>query len=294
MSDSEQPPGHGRQVLGGSRSARPLNGETRSGRHTGLTGPPRGTRVADADPKPKPKPKDNRSTGTREINVVGTFANPFAGAADEVAAMKADRWSPSSTDFEAVAGRSVKIASYSQLLAVILVDGSKETKARSIRRINIFTHANSDLLAMSGSISSGGMSAQVSLNVNSALSVDTLNDLNQPGVTFSIGSQSKAIASKSFTLEDVRKRFAKDAVIAIYACHSAMDGTFVQQIADTFQVKVRGFTDVIGYFPTFEEQPKASVTNRRRVGIGYNSKVVVSDFHSLDSNSKAIEKTPRP
>jgi hypothetical protein len=187
----------------------------------------------------------------------------------------------------------VTVDSYLQLLAVILVDGNRETQAGSIGRINIFTHANSDMIALSGRIAAGGMSTQVFLNVNSALSVDNLNNLTQSGVTFSVQSQSKQIASKKFTLDDVRKRFAKAAVIVVYACHSGMDGAFLQQIADTFQVKVRGFTDVIGYFPKFTEQP-AKVTNRKRVGVGHNSQVVESDFHKLDSSTKVVEKSPNP
>jgi hypothetical protein len=273
-----------------------LNGPSRQAHHGGLARPPRGVRVADrgkSTPKIKPKPKGGGAS-TKEINVIGTFDNPFATPADEVAAMKADRWSPSSDDFSAVAGGARKISSYSQLLSVILVDGDHETKDGSISRINIFTHANSDLLAFSGTISSSGLSAQVSLGVNSALSVDTLNNLSQSGVTFTIAAKSKKIASKSFSLDDVRRRFAKDAVIVIYACHSAMDGKFVQQIADTFLVKVRGFTDVIGYYPTYDDQPKAVVKSRRSVGIGYNSKVKESDFHALDSNASKVEKSPTP
>jgi hypothetical protein len=287
------------QILGGARSARPLDGVSYRGRHGGLTGPPRGTLVADADTDgktrahsgSKPKPKGNHSVSTKEITVIGSFKNPFNSLGDEIKAMKENRWSPSTDDFSAVAGRSLTVDSYLGLLTVILADGDRETQAGSIKRINIFTHANKDMIALSGRISAGGVLAQVFLNVDSSLSVDTLDKLNQEGVTFSVPSKSKQLAAKKFTLDDVKKRFATDAVIVVYACHSGLDGVFVQYLADTFQVKVRGFSDVIGYFPKYEDQP-ASV-NRRRVGIGYNSKVIESDFHRLDASGTAIEKSPK-
>jgi hypothetical protein len=85
-------------------------------------------------------------------------------------------------------------------------------------------------------------------------------------------------------------------VIVIYAFHGAVDGAFVQYIANTFQVKVRAFNEVIGYFPSFDDadpgtRRPAKVTNRRKMGVGYNSKVKVSDFHELDS--KAVDRNPK-
>src|SRR5207249_589325 len=107
----------------------------------------------------------------------------------------------------------------------------------------------------------------------------------------------KKLASKTFTMDNVRTRFTKDAIIVIYACHGAVDAKFVQRIADTFQVKVRAFKDVIGYFPSYDEADPAAkrgakVTDRNRVGVGYDSKVKVKDFHKLDSN--ATDRSPKP
>jgi hypothetical protein len=223
--------------------------------------------------------------------VVATFINPFKTTADEVKAMKEGRWEPSSDDFRAVAGTSVTVNNYLQLLAVMLVDGDHETGAGSIGRINIFTHANSDLIAMSGRVAASGMTTQVFLDVSSAISEETLDLLNKPGLPFTVQAKSKKISSKQFTLADVRRRFAPNAVIVIYACHTGVQGTFLQRIADTFQVRVRGFDDVIGYFPAFEEPDR--VTNRRRTGVGHNSTAIGTDFHDLDTSSKVVEKIPR-
>ncbi len=204
--------------------------------------------------------------------------------------MKENRWEPSTDDFVAVGGTTIRAESYLSILTAILADGANETKPGSIARINIFTHANSDLIAFLGTISPVGAMTTVSLNVSSSLSVDALDGLTG-GQTFSVNSSSKQLAAKKFTLADVRRRFAKGAIIVIYACKSGLDGSFVQKIADTFQVKVRGFSDLVGYFPKYTEGSNA--INRRQVGIGRNSQVLETDFHQLDSSSKAVEKSPK-
>lgn len=129
------------------------------------------------------------------------------------------------------------------------------------------------------------------LDVSTALSVNTLDAINKPGVFFTISSSNKQLASKQFTMDDVRARFAKDAVIVIYSCKSGLDSKFIQYMADTFQVKVRGFSDLVGYFPAFTVQPPT--IDRRRVGIGRNSTAIETDFHKLDSSAKAVEKVPK-
>jgi hypothetical protein len=133
------------------------------------------------------------------------------------------------------------------------------------------------------------------LTVDSAISEETLDQLDS-GITMSVVSKNKKLASKKFVMDDVRKRFTKDALIVIYACHGAVDSAFVQHIANTFEVKVRAFRDVIGYYPSFDDADPAAkrparVTNRRKVGVGYDSKVKVDDFHQLDSN--ATDRPPK-
>jgi hypothetical protein len=286
----------GRTTLGGRRTARPIGGSDPGAvdERSGLTGPPRGTRVADLAKKPvksrKPPARSGAKSAGREITVISSFKNPFKGPADEIQAMKQNRWEPSTDDFRAVAGNAVTIDHFHQLFAAILVDGAKETKAGSIGRINIFTHANSDMIAFSGSISSSGAMASVSLKVDGSITPGDLQSLTQ-GQTFNVNSTNKAIASKWFSLADVRGRFAKDAIIVVYACKSGLDSSFVQEIADTFQVKVQGFNDLIGYFPEYDD--KTNTIKRRRTGVGRNAAVVTGDFHDMDKSNKAVVKTPK-
>lgn len=286
-----------RPVFGGARPPGPLNDDPfRQSRSHGLMGPPRGTIVVVQAPKSKKaaKPQAAPKIAAREISVVGSFDNPWKKEAEEVDAMSHDRWEPTSDDFRAVAGKSaVELDSWKGLMQVILTNGDAESAAGSISRVNIFTHANSNLIALAGHVRPGNAAASVTLAVDSAISEGTLDQLDS-GITINVVSKNKKLASKKFVMDDVRKRFTKDAVIVIYACHGAVDTDFVQRIADTFQVKV--LKDVIGYYPSFDDADPAAkrpgrVTNRRKVGVGYNSKVKVDDFHQLDSD--AVDRPPR-
>jgi|SRR5690242_10287334 len=288
-----------RGALGGARRPGPLNDPFPRHRPSGRTGPPRGTIVIAEAPKTNKPAKPNAApkVSGRELSIYGKFDNPWKRANDEVTAMAKDQWEPTSDDFAAVAGKSsIEVTSWKGLLQVILTQGQAESKPGSISRINIFTHANSNLIALSGNVRPTNAKADVTLNVSSAISEETLDRLDS-GITINVVSKDKKLASKTFVMDDVRKRFTKDAVIVIYACHGAVDTAFVQHIADTFQVKVRAFREVIGYFPSYDEadpatKQAAKITTRRRVGVGYNSKTKVNDFHDLDSN--ATDRSPKP
>jgi hypothetical protein len=286
MSDPRNP-----SVLGGARQAGPLNGPVAQSHSRGLTGPPRGAIVVAEGPKSKApaKKKAAPKVAVREISVYGAFKNPWKTEADEVDAMAHNRWEPTSDDFAAVAGESaVKITSWKGLMQVILTKGDAESAVGSISRINIFTHANPSLIALAGEVRPGAAAASVWL-YGDGISDETLDQLDS-GINMKVVSKNKKVAEKKFVLDDVRKRFTKDAVIVIYACHGAVDVAFVQHFANTFQVKVRAFRDVIGYFPSFDEadpaaKRRARVTNRRKVGVGHDSPSKFDDFHQLDSNA---------
>src|SRR5713226_5407621 len=168
-----------RPVFGGARLPGPLQGPLndhpfRQSRSGGLTGPPRGTIVVAEGPKSKKaaKPQAAPKDAEREISVIGSFDNPWKKEAEEADAMSHNRWEPTSDDFGAVAGRSaVKVDSWENLLGAILTNGDAESAAGSISRINIFTHANSNLIALAGHVRPGSAAASVTLTVDSAISV---------------------------------------------------------------------------------------------------------------------------
>jgi hypothetical protein len=123
--------GRNRQVLGGARTARPLN-DTVSRRPHGLTGPPRGTLVAEAPrTKKPPKSKTSPKVAGREVSVIASFRNPWTEA-DEVKAMKENRWEPTSTDFQAVANDALLVDHWHKLIGAILTKGDAESAPGSI------------------------------------------------------------------------------------------------------------------------------------------------------------------
>ncbi len=276
-----------RSVLGGGRSARTLEPDTAPEPHPGFTGPPRGTLVARA---PAPRKKGSHGGGS-EINIVGSFPNPFKkDLAKEIDAMKNGRWEPSIDDFAAVGGSVVVCDSFAQVSSAILFSTiGSERKSASINRINIFTHANSDLIAFQGKIQPlAAVGATVTLDTGTGLTASVLQTWNAPSFFLTVPSKQH----KRFTLKDVQARFTgRDARIVIYACHSGVDGLFLQEIADTFQVTVAGFKDVIAYCPKWSESPLA--VDRKRVAVKTCADPQ-SDFHTLAKKAgDLVVKTPR-
>jgi hypothetical protein len=80
---------------------------------------------------------------------------------------------------------SVEINHFYQFLGVVL----KQRKG-SIDRVNIFTHSNPSLIAFSGTITPRTSFAEVNLNIESALSLQTLEKMT-PNMWFLIGRSKK-------------------------------------------------------------------------------------------------------
>jgi hypothetical protein len=97
---------------------------------------------------------------TKELNAAGDFAwNPAISDADEIGELLANRWSPSTDDCVAVPGGTVVVAPTFGAIC-LETDGS-------LSRINIFTHANTGMIAFGGHIEKRAISrTHVFLNVN--------------------------------------------------------------------------------------------------------------------------------
>src|SRR6185436_9726860 len=155
-----------------------------------------------------------------------------------------------------IPGGTVALApTFGNLLGAILSEANG-----SISRINVFTHANAGMIAFGGHIEKKTVTrADVLMNINpagdnlTALDTTSMTNLNQPGTTFTVA---KPINKQtSFTVADVRKKFATDAVLVLYACHSGQSATFLKSVAVFFQVKVIGFSKEIGYYPPTQNVP---------------------------------------
>jgi hypothetical protein len=180
--------------------------------------------------------------------------------------MQNGEWGPTTIVFAEVAVNSVDCATFQDVVAKI-----NAQRPKSIHRINIFTHGNSDDIVFKGVVTyRKGMSPEVAwTNFNRAtgnpglLSLDliALNYLRSPGRTIRLLTN-----PQPFTLADLRNRFEKDAVIYIYACHSGSAPSFLKEVYDTFQVVTIGFTEAIAYCPAYNIGPPITI-DRKHIGI---------------------------
>ena len=99
----------------------------------------------------------------------------------------------------------------------------------------------------------------------------------------------------SFTLDDVRKKFASDATIWLYLCKGAADPRLFQEVANTFQVTAKGFTHEIVYcapsdFPASRKHKIAVVTTPKPADSCGNGN---TDFKKLDADSNVRKVQPQ-
>src|SRR4051794_5572950 len=104
-----------------------------------------------------------------ELIFTADFSSPWATAAEEVDAMDSDDWEPSLVDFEAVAKADKKAHSDIELVDNIktFLGPIQSAADGSVERINVITHANPNLIALSGAVKKDGT---VSLNISGGFS----------------------------------------------------------------------------------------------------------------------------
>lgn len=222
---------------------------------------------------------------TVELSIVAAFPNPYGGLAKEIDAIKNSRWGPTTDDFTDIVVNALECDSFASFgAAILLASQGKERPKGSIRRINLFTHANPDLIAFKGTVKPLTIGVDVTLEVGTGLNSTALQTWNGQGFFLE-----DPATKKKYTLADIQARFTgKSAEIWLYACHSGVDGALVQDIASTFQVTVIGFRDAIAYCPKFTDAPPS--IDRKRIGIK-DCASPVTDFRNL-STGNTVKKTP--
>ena len=110
-------------------------------------------------------------------------------------------------------------------------------------------------------------------------------NLSLPGTFFTMPGIAR------IEVADIRKRFADDAMLVLYACHSGQKQSFVKSIATFFNIKVVGFNDLIGYYPPAQTQAGKFLRTGMKIGIGRNG-TPVTDWRNLISDKAAIVTTP--
>jgi hypothetical protein len=205
-------------------------------------------------------PATGKATGTIELNFVGDF-KPLPGCktdADIIAAVKKDLWSPDGAEMGLLAksdGGQVKTVP--NILSLIVAIGRKPRE--SVRRVNIITHANKNVIALFGHVVRGDVLFDG--GTDTVLDEFTTDKYEQDGYVF--GEDKRRM---NLTLERVRQSFAKNAVIVVYACHAGLNVEGLKAIASFFGVKVQGFKREIAYHLQWDKHEKRITGRKYSVG----------------------------
>jgi hypothetical protein len=227
-----------------------------------------------------------------------SFPKPASWTAKkELDQIHADKWFPSTLDFLAVAGKGSVAVADTWDFCLQIVKAPKK-----ISRLNFFSHGTTNVIALQGEIADDGSNVQLA----------TIPDAGWTQVLFpkaildpfaqkwgdigqNSGSVSLTVNGTSFTLDDVRKKFAADATIWLYLCHGASDPRLFQEVANTFQVTAKGFSKEIVYcapsdFPTSRKHKVAVLTTAKAIDSCVNGDV---DFKKLDTNTNVRTAQPQ-
>jgi hypothetical protein len=252
--------------------------------------------LAEAQQAGGKKPQPSQSVKPTELNIAGDFEwNPPITEVEELQEIAADHWSPQTKDFVTILGGTVPVTpTFGNFLGAIV-----QRPDGGISRLNLFSHSNTSMVAFGGHIEknrSSSKGANVFLNGNppgenlKAMDPTSMANLNQPGVFFQVDNK-PIRGKKDFTVDDIRKKFAQNAFIVLYLCHSGQDAAFLKQVATFFGVKVIGFSDEVVYHVPQATSPTRFPRNGETVGIGSGG-AAASDFRRLISDPKAVTATP--
>ena len=247
---------------------------------------------------PQPLQTNPAAATTQELNLVGNFPKPASWTAKkELDQIHADKWFPSTLDFLAVAGTGGVAIADTWDFCLKIVKAPKK-----ISRLNFFSHGTASLIALQGEIVDDGSNVMLATNPDTGWTqvlfpkaildpfAKTWGDIGQNS-----GSVSLTVSGTSFTLDDVRKKFASDATIWLYLCKGAADPRLFQEVANTFQVTAKGFTHEIVYcapsdFPASRKHKVAVVTTPKPVDSCANGN---ADFKKLDTDSNVRTAQPQ-
>lgn len=218
-----------------------------------------------------------------EVTILSFFDwVPAITEAQEVQFLLDNQWHPSYRDYQEITG--VLENDYPGNF-VALLGRITEYKPKSIKRLNYWTHANKELIGITGSIIPGDVLFNKSINANE------ISELANTGLSFTYQGQ-------SFTLDDVRNRFTDDGLFVLYGCNAAFNPSgLLTALKNLLQVTVIGFKTENMYCPP--PQTKGAVTfNRKGEKVGVNksgfscAKDATQDWRSLikDPNSVRIDK----
>lgn len=178
--------------------------------------------------------------GPVQITVVGDYSEPWKNDAEEIDAIRAgDQWFPSTEDFIAFAKKSraaakgrVPIVGSTEAFIHLILDRAP----KSITRINVIVHGSEGTIGFKGEVISGNVLFYDELDLN------VLRDFLRNGIVYEKNKKTRTVQ-----WSEVENRFANDAVLVIYGCTVGMSATFIQDVADMFDIRVQAFKHELRY-----------------------------------------------
>ncbi len=226
-----------------------------------------------------PKPKNG------EVNLAGFFVwNPALTDAEEIQALADGKWSPATVDFLAVMGdKSLKgMGDFTAILGEIA-----QYAPGSVKRVNFFTHSDATVLGIRGSNDTSGAHGSVTFDVS--VTDTEIDAFAQNGLSFTYNNQ-------QFDLDEVRARFAPDAVFVLYGCKAGQNTSLLKAIAKLLRVRVVGFKQKIAFCPP-PAQGGVFKRNGMKVGVfksGFSCAAdSTSDWRGLIGHADAVSE-PKP
>ena len=214
-----------------------------------------------------------------ELTIVASFPDAYAtpDSQQERDQAVAAKWAPADRDFTAVAtvdtpepAKAIfKVSSFLEAISAILFvnphkpDTSVFRPVQSIKRVNIISHGNPGLIAMSGTVDTVGnvmltLRAQGADMLSGPIDVAAVQAAADPNLQLSNG--------KPLALS-LRDRLTPDAEIHLLACHSGMAGSvlLMEELKKLFKVKIRAFSQEIAYCPQLDA---TKITDRAFTAVG--------------------------
>jgi hypothetical protein len=202
----------------------------------------------------------------QEITIVAKFPDPYGGQDTQEERDKStqSKWAPSTRDFLAVAKADTpdpskaifEVSTFMEMVSAVLFtrpsqpDKSPFRPRQSIKRLNVITHGNPGLIAMSGTVDKSGT---VMLHTRGPGADDLSGPIDVTAVQ-AAANPLLLLANGSGLTQSLRDRFAPDAEVFIYACHSGMGGSLplIQDLCGLLKVKIKGYKKEIAYCPSID------------------------------------------
>jgi hypothetical protein len=187
-----------------------------------------------AQPAQPAQPK-LKTPANGEVTILTSYPwNPAIDGKTEIDYLLNGKWHPGYPDYSEITGVQMTSTPGDFVAFMGMIT---EYQKGSIKRLNFFTHANKKMIGISGHIDETDVYFDTSVN-----ETEIVNYASN-GMSFKYGGQ-------DFTLDEVRARFASDAIFVLYGCDAAFDPTtLLTALKDLLQVSVVGFKDKTIYCP---------------------------------------------